>query len=161
MYVHRGPCRVFDQEELAVEAIYSGKINPGDVVVIRYEGPKGGPGMREMLTPTAAIVGMGLSHEVALVTDVRFSGGTSGAAIGHVSPEAAEGGPIALVEEGDIVSIDIPEGTITLEVDDEALAERKRQWKKTEKDIPQKSYLYRYSLMVSSAMSGAVFALKK
>jgi len=161
MYVHRGPCRVFDQEELAVEAIYSGKINPGDVVVIRYEGPKGGPGMREMLTPTAAIVGMGLSHEVALVTDGRFSGGTSGAAIGHVSPEAAEGGPIALVEEGDIVSIDIPEGTITLEVDDEALAERKRQWKKTEKDIPQKSYLYRYSLMVSSAMSGAVFALKK
>jgi dihydroxy-acid dehydratase len=161
MYVHRGPCRVFDQEEPAVEAIYSGKINPGDVVVIRYEGPKGGPGMREMLTPTAAIVGMGLSHEVALITDGRFSGGTSGAAIGHVSPEAAEGGPIGLIEEGDMVSINIPEGTITLEVEDNVLAERKKQWKIVEKNIPRKSYLYRYSRMVSSAMAGAVFDLEK
>ena len=110
MYRHRGPSRIFEREEEAVAAIYGGKIKPGDVVVIRYEGPKGGPGMREMLTATAAIVGMGLGLEVALITDGRFSGGTAGAAIGHVSPEAAEGGPIALVQEGDTISIDIPNG---------------------------------------------------
>ena len=157
MYVHRGPCRVFEQEEPAVEAIYSGRITPGDVVVIRYEGPKGGPGMREMLTATAAIVGMGLSLETALITDGRFSGGTAGAAVGHISPEAAEGGPIALIEEGDIVSIDIPEGVITLEVSDEELASRRARWRKPESRIPKSSYLHRYAKIVSSAMSGAVF----
>ncbi|GAF25130.1 dihydroxyacid dehydratase/phosphogluconate dehydratase [Moorella thermoacetica Y72] len=155
---HTGPARVFDQEEPAVAAIYGGKIKPGDVVVIRYEGPKGGPGMREMLTPTAAIVGMGLDKDVALVTDGRFSGATSGAAIGHVSPEAAEGGPIALVEEGDIIEIDIPAGKVTLHVSDEELARRKQKWVKPVKDyIKPGSYLDRYSKLVESAMAGAVF----
>jgi len=140
-----------------MEAIYGGKINPGDVVVIRYEGPKGGPGMREMLTATSAIVGMGLSLDVALITDGRFSGATAGAAVGHISPEAAEGGPIALIEEGDMVSIHIPEGTITLEVSDEELASRKKRWVRPVSKIDKRSYLSRYARFVSSAMSGAVF----
>lgn len=159
MLKHKGPARVFDQEELAVEAIYGGKINPGDVVVVRYEGPKGGPGMREMLMPTAAIVGMGLSKEVALITDGRFSGATAGAAIGHVSPEAAEGGPLALVQEGDFIEIDIPAGKLHLHVSDEELAHRRAAWvRPVRSDVKKGTYLYRYSKQVSSAMSGAVFA---
>lgn len=157
MYTHRGPSRIFEREEEAVAAIYGGKVKPGDVVVIRYEGPKGGPGMREMLTATAAIVGMGLGLEVALLTDGRFSGGTAGAAIGHISPEAAEGGPIALVQEGDIVSIDIPKGKVELEVDEDELQRRRERWTRRESRIPRGSYLRRYAKLVSSAMSGAVF----
>ncbi|UQZ90271.1 dihydroxy-acid dehydratase [Deltaproteobacteria bacterium Smac51] len=157
MHVHRGPARVFDQEEPAVAAIYGGRIKPGDVVVVRYEGPKGGPGMREMLTPTVAIVGMGLGKEVGLITDGRFSGATSGAAIGHISPEAADGGPLALVEEGDMISFDIPKGVLTLEVAEEELAKRRAAWKKPPSKMPKHSYLARYSKMVSSAMDGAVF----
>ena len=122
MMVHEGPARVFDSEEDAIQAIYAGKIVAGDVVVIRYEGPKGGPGMREMLNPTSAIAGMGLDKDVALITDGRFSGATRGASIGHVSPEAASGGPIGLVEEGDLIAIDIPAHSITLKVSDEELA---------------------------------------
>ena len=157
MHVHKGPARVFDQEEPAVAAIYGGKIKPGDVVVVRYEGPKGGPGMREMLTPTVAIVGMGLGSEVGLITDGRFSGATSGAAIGHISPEAADGGPLALVEEGDIISFDIPKGILTLEISDEELERRKSLWKKPPSKMPKHSYLARYSKLVASAMEGAVF----
>lgn len=157
MHKHRGPARVFDQEEPAVAAIYGGKINPGDVVVVRYEGPKGGPGMREMLTPTVAIVGMGLGREVGLITDGRFSGATSGAAIGHISPEAAEGGPLALVQEGDMISFDIPAGVLTLEIPEEEMAKRRAAWKKPPSRMPKHSYLARYSRMVASAMEGAVF----
>lgn len=157
MLKHRGPARVFDQEEPAVAAIYGGKINPGDIVVVRYEGPKGGPGMREMLTATAAIVGMGLDEQVGLITDGRFSGATSGAAIGHISPEAAEGGPIALIEEGDMISIDIPGGILTLEVSDEELTQRKAKWVKRTPNVQKGSYLDRYEKIVTSAMSGAVF----
>jgi len=157
MLTHRGPARVFEQEEPAVAAIYGGKIKPGDVVVVRYEGPKGGPGMREMLTPTAAIVGMGLGKEVALITDGRFSGATSGAAIGHVSPEAAEGGPLALVQDGDMISIDIPGGIITLEVSEEELVQRRANWTPPVSKAKPGSYLDRYSKQVLSAMSGAVF----
>ena len=157
MHVHRGPARVFDQEEPAVAAIYGGRIKPGDVVVVRYEGPKGGPGMREMLTPTVAIVGMGLGKEVGLITDGRFSGATSGAAIGHISPEAADGGPLAFVEEGDMISFDIPKGVLTLEISDEEMAERRAAWKRPAGKMPKHSYLARYSRMVSSAMDGAVF----
>lgn len=157
MYTHRGPSRIFEREEEAVAAIYGGMVKPGDVVVIRYEGPKGGPGMREMLTATAAIVGMGLGLEVALITDGRFSGGTAGAAIGHVSPEAAEGGPIALVQEGDIISIDIPQGKVELEVGEDELRKRRESWTRRESRIPRGSYLRRYAKLVSSAMSGAVF----
>ena len=160
IHVHRGPARVFDQEERAVEAIYGGKIKAGDVVVVRYEGPKGGPGMREMLTPTVAIVGTGLGREVGLITDGRFSGATSGAAIGHISPEAAEGGPIALIEEGDSIFFNIPEGILTLEVDDSILAERRARWKPPLSKIPAKSYLSRYAGLVYSAMEGAVFKTK-
>ncbi|MDR1486570.1 MAG: dihydroxy-acid dehydratase, partial [Deltaproteobacteria bacterium] len=160
IHVHRGPARVFDKEEQAVKAIYGGEINKGDVVVVRYEGPKGGPGMREMLTPTVAIVGTGLGREVGLITDGRFSGATSGAAIGHISPEAADGGPLALVEEGDSIFFDIPEGVLTLEVSDEELAKRRANWKPPKSGIPPKSYLARYSAMVSSAMEGAVFKIK-
>jgi dihydroxy-acid dehydratase len=159
--VHRGPARVFNQEEKAVKAIYGGEIKKGDVVVVRYEGPKGGPGMREMLTPTVAIVGTGLGKEVGLITDGRFSGGTSGAAIGHVSPEAAEGGPIALVEEGDSIYFNIPEGILTLEVPPEVLEKRRAGWKPPVFGLPRKSYLARYSAMVSSAMEGAVFKVKE
>ena len=156
MRKHRGPARVFESEEEACEAIFGGKINPGDVVVIRYEGPAGGPGMREMLTPTSAICGMGLDKSVALITDGRFSGATKGPAIGHVSPEAAAGGPIALVHEGDIIDIDIDEGTLTLEVSDEELDARRAAWVKPEPKY-QVGVLARYAKLVSSADKGAYF----
>ncbi len=155
MLVNEGRARVFDSEEAATEAILGGKIKGGDIVVIRYEGPKGGPGMREMLTPTSAIAGMGLDKEVALLTDGRFSGGTRGAAIGHISPEAAEGGPIALVQEGDRIRIDIPGKTLTLLVDDAELARRKAAWRPPEPKI-RHGYAARYSRMVSSGSKGAV-----
>jgi len=156
MLVSKGTARVFDSEEAAVADIMAGAIKSGDVVVIRYEGPKGGPGMREMLTPTSAIVGMGLGKSVALITDGRFSGGTQGAAIGHVSPEAAEGGMIGLVKDGDMIEIDIPGRSIRLQVGDAELAERKKNWVKPEPRI-KTGYAYRYSLMVTSASTGAVF----
>ncbi|MBR1764068.1 MAG: dihydroxy-acid dehydratase [Ruminococcus sp.] len=155
MLVHEGPARVYECEEDAIAAIRSGKINPGDVVVIRYEGPKGGPGMREMLNPTSAIAGMGLGSSVALITDGRFSGATRGASIGHVSPEAAVGGPIALVEEGDIISINIPENTINVKVSDEELAARRAKWQPREPRI-KTGYLARYASLVTSANTGAV-----
>ena len=155
MLVHRGPARVFDSEEEAIKVIYEGGIKAGDVVVIRYEGPAGGPGMREMLSPTSAIAGAGLDKDVALITDGRFSGATRGAAIGHISPEAAKGGTIAYVRDGDIISINIPDYSITLEVSDEELAERKKTMPiKTKEDIT--GYLRRYSQMVSSADKGAI-----
>lgn len=146
--------RVFDGEEAAVEAILSGKINKGDCVVIRYEGPKGGPGMREMLTPTSALAGMGLDKDVALITDGRFSGGTRGAAIGHVSPEACEGGPIALIKEGDTINVDIINGTLDMEVDDKELAERAKELSIKTPEV--EGYLKKYSRMVSSASTGAI-----
>ena len=155
MMVHEGPARVFDCEEDAIEAILGGKIVAGDVVVIRYEGPKGGPGMREMLNPTSAIAGMGLGSTVALITDGRFSGASRGASIGHVSPEAAVGGPIALVEEGDIIKINIPECKLDLAVSDEELAARKAKWQPREPKI-NTGYLKRYAALVSSANRGAV-----
>lgn len=155
MLVHKGPARVFNSEEDSIKAIMSGKIKKGDVVVIRYEGPKGGPGMREMLSPTSAIAGMGLDKDVALITDGRFSGATRGAAIGHIAPEAAEGGLIALVEEGDIISINIPKGTLTLEVSCEEISSRKERLKDFEPKIKE-GYLYRYSKLVSSASEGAI-----
>ena len=154
-----GPARVFDCEEDAIEAIKGGDIKPGDVVVIRYEGPKGGPGMREMLNPTSAIAGMGLGSSVALITDGRFSGASRGASIGHVSPEAAVGGPIALIEEGDIIKIDIPANTINVDVSDEVLAERKAKWQPREPRVT-KGYLARYAKMVTSADKGAVLEIK-
>lgn len=154
MQVNKGTARVFDSEEEAISAILGGKIKGGDIVVIRYEGPKGGPGMREMLMPTATIAGMGLDKEVALLTDGRFSGATRGASIGHCSPEAQEGGPIALVEDGDIISIDMTKYKIELEVSDEELAKRKAMWKPKEK--PLTGYLKRYARMVKSASTGAV-----
>ena len=146
---------MFNSEEEAIEAIYASKIKPGDVVVIRYEGPKGGPGMREMLSPTSAICGMGLDKEVALITDGRFSGATRGAAIGHVSPEAASGGLIGLVEEGDIISINIPEGKLELKVDDATLAKRREAWVCPPPNVT-KGYLARYAKLVSSANKGAI-----
>lgn len=155
MLKHEGPARVFESEEEAVEAIFGGKIKPGDVVVIRYEGPKGGPGMREMLTPTSAVAGMGLDKQVALITDGRFSGATRGASIGHVSPEAAEGGTIALVKEGDLIAIDIENCTLELLVPEEELAQRKDQWQAPEPKI-KTGYLARYSKLVTSASTGAV-----
>ena len=155
MMVHEGPARVFNSEEEAIEAIYAGKIRAGDVVVIRYEGPRGGPGMREMLNPTSAIAGMGLDRDVALITDGRFSGATRGASIGHVSPEAASGGPIGLVEEGDLIAIDIPAHTIALKVSDEELSRRKAAWVCPEPRI-KTGYLARYARLVSSADRGAV-----
>lgn len=155
MLKHSGPAKVFDSEEAAMSAIMSGKITAGDVVVIRYEGPKGGPGMREMLSPTSAIAGMGLIESVALVTDGRFSGGTRGPCIGHVSPEAQEGGPIALVKEGDIIGIDIPARKLDLKVSEEELAKRKATFKPPEKKIT--GYLARYRKYVSSASKGAIF----
>ena len=155
MMVHEGPARVFDSEDDAIAAIYDKQINPGDVVVIRYEGPKGGPGMREMLNPTSAIVGMGLGSSVALITDGRFSGATRGASIGHVSPEAASGGPIGLVEEGDTIFIDIPNNVIELKVDEATLAARKAAWVCPEPKI-KTGYLARYARMVSSADKGAI-----
>ena len=155
MLVHTGPARVFDLEEDAIAAILSKKIVKGDVVVIRYEGPKGGPGMREMLSPTSAIAGMGLDKYVALITDGRFSGATKGAAIGHISPEAAEGGVIGLVEEGDIISIDIPKGKLELLVDDEVLEERRKNFKPLPPKVTE-GYLSRYAKLVSSASTGAI-----
>ena len=155
MMVHEGPARVFDSEDEAIAAIYAKKINAGDVVVIRYEGPKGGPGMREMLNPTSAICGMGLGESVALLTDGRFSGATRGASIGHVSPEAAAGGTIALVEEGDLISIDIPNCKITLHVSDEELARRKAAWVCPEPKV-KTGYLARYAKLVTSADKGAI-----
>lgn len=155
MMHHSGKARVFDCEEDALNAIYDGKINAGEVVIIRYEGPKGGPGMREMLNPTSAIMGSGLGNSVALITDGRFSGATRGAAIGHVSPEAAVGGNIALVEEGDIVEIDIPANTINVLVSDEVLEERRKNWKPREPRITT-GYLSRYAKLVSSGCTGAV-----
>jgi dihydroxy-acid dehydratase len=155
MLVNEGTARVFDSEETATEAILGGKIKAGDIVVIRYEGPRGGPGMREMLTPTSAIAGMGLDKDVALLTDGRFSGGTRGAAIGHISPEAADGGPIALVQDGDRIKIDIPAKTLTLLVDEAELAKRKANWKAPEPKIKH-GYLARYSRVVSSGSKGAV-----
>ena len=155
MMVHEGPARVFDCEDDAIAAIYAGKIVAGDVVVIRYEGPKGGPGMREMLNPTSAIAGMGLDKDVALITDGRFSGATRGASIGHVCPEAAQRGPIGLVEEGDIISIDIPNCSIELKVDEATLAARKAKWVCPEPRI-KTGYLARYAKLVTSAARGAV-----
>ena len=159
MLVHEGPARVFDCEEDAIAAIKGGKIVAGDVVVIRYEGPKGGPGMREMLNPTSAIAGMGLGASVALITDGRFSGASRGASIGHVSPEAAVGGPIALIEEGDIIKINIPANTIDVDVSDEVLAERKAKWQPREPKVT-KGYLARYAKMVTSADKGAVLEVQ-
>ncbi|TWI72253.1 dihydroxyacid dehydratase [Desulfobotulus alkaliphilus] len=155
MMVHEGPARVYNSEEAASAAIMAGEIRKGDVVVIRYEGPKGGPGMREMLTPTSTIAGMGLDGDVALITDGRFSGGTRGAAIGHVSPEASSGGPIAFVEEGDIISINIREKSIALKVEDAVLEKRKASWTPPAAKIT-KGYMARYSQRVSSASRGAV-----
>lgn len=155
MMKHQGPARVFNSEEEAIAVIYAGGIHPGDVVVIRYEGPKGGPGMREMLNPTSAICGMGLGESVALITDGRFSGATRGASIGHVSPEAASGGIIGLVEEGDIIAIDIPAHSITLHVSDETLAVRREKWVCPEPRI-KTGYLARYAKLVSSADKGAI-----
>ena len=160
MMVHEGPARVFDCEEDAIAAIKGGKIVPGDVVVIRYEGPNGGPGMREMLNPTSAIAGMGLGSSVALITDGRFSGASRGASIGHVSPEAAVGGPIALVEEGDIISINIPENRLDMKVSDEVLAERRAKWQPREPKVTT-GYLARYREMVTSGNRGAVLEIKK
>jgi len=155
MLIHKGPARVFDSEEDSIAAIYSGSIVKGDVVVIRYEGPKGGPGMREMLSPTSAIAGMGLDSDVALITDGRFSGATRGASIGHISPEAAECGLIALVEEGDLISINIPEGKINLLVDDAIIDMRRVLWKPVEPKI-KTGWLARYAKLVTSAGKGAV-----
>ena len=160
MLVHQGPARVFDCEEDAIDAIKGGKIVAGDVVVIRYEGPKGGPGMREMLNPTSAIAGMGLSSSVALITDGRFSGASRGASIGHVSPEAAVGGPIALVEEGDTISINIPENKLELLVSDEVLAERRAKWQPREPKVTT-GYLSRYREMVTSGNRGAVLEIQR
>lgn len=157
MMTHSGKARVFDCEEDALNAIYGGQINAGEVVVIRYEGPKGGPGMREMLNPTSAIMGSGLGHCVALITDGRFSGATRGAAIGHVSPEAAVGGPIALIEEGDIITIDIPNNAISVDVSDEELARRRAQWQPRQPRVTT-GYLSRYAKQVSSGMKGAVLS---
>ncbi|MEE0141666.1 MAG: dihydroxy-acid dehydratase [Coprococcus sp.] len=155
MMVHEGPARVFDCEEDAIAAIKGGKIVPGDVVVIRYEGPKGGPGMREMLNPTSAIAGMGLGSSVALITDGRFSGASRGASIGHVSPEAALGGNIALVEEGDIIKINIPENTLNVDVSDEVLAERRAKWQPREPKVTT-GYLARYAALVTDSSKGAI-----
>lgn len=155
MLCHSGPARVFDSEDEAIKAIYGGKINKGDVVIIRYEGPKGGPGMREMLGPTSAIAGMGLDKDVALITDGRFSGASRGASIGHVSPEAAVGGPIAAVRDGDIITINIPEGKLDVNLTQQEIEERMKAWKAPEPRI-KKGYLARYAKLVSSADKGAI-----
>ncbi|MBN2286867.1 MAG: dihydroxy-acid dehydratase [Tissierellales bacterium] len=157
MMSHKGPARIFDSEEEAYAAILAKKIKSGDVVVIRYEGPKGGPGMREMLNPTAAICGMGLEKSVALITDGRFSGGTRGPCIGHISPEAMVGGPIGLLEEGDIIHIDLPNRIIEVELSDEELATRKEKWIKPPTKAEPGTYLHRYSKLVTSANTGAIF----
>lgn len=158
MMVHEGPARVFDCEEDAIAAIKGGRIVAGDVVVIRYEGPKGGPGMREMLNPTSAIAGMGLGSSVALITDGRFSGASRGASIGHVSPEAAVGGPIALVEEGDIISIDIPGLKLEVRISEEEMAARKAKWQPRPPKVTT-GYLARYEKMVTSGNRGAILEL--
>lgn len=155
MLRHTGPARVYDSEEPAMQAILDGKIKPGDVVVIRYEGPKGGPGMREMLSPTSALVGIGRDRDVALLTDGRFSGGSKGAAIGHISPEAAEGGPIAVIREGDRIEIDIPGKKLNLLISDEELKARLARWKPMKREL--KGYLKRYAALVRSAHTGATF----
>ena len=155
MLKNEGKARVFDSEDEASRAIFGGQVKPGDVLVIRYEGPKGGPGMREMLGPTSALAGMGLDKGVALITDGRFSGATRGAAIGHVSPEAAQGGTIALICDGDLISIDIPNGTIELKVDEKTLQERKARFRAPEPKV-KTGWLLRYQKMVSSAGQGAV-----
>lgn len=156
MMVHKGPAKVYNSEEECVEALLSGKVEKGDVVVVRYEGPKGGPGMREMLTPTSVIAGMGLDSSVALITDGRFSGASRGASIGHISPEAAAGGLIGIVEEGDIISIDIPNNKLELLVDEETIVERRAKFVPLEKPVPD-GYLKRYRKMVTSANTGAIF----
>ena len=158
MLQRRGIARVFDYEEKAVDAILGGEIKSGDIVVVRYEGPRGGPGMREMLAPTSAIVGMGLGESVALITDGRFSGVTRGAAIGHISPEAAEGGPLSLVQEGDSIFIDVPNKTLTLEVEEEEMARRKDNWSAPALKVKE-GYLYRYAKMVTSASTGAILKI--
>jgi len=155
MWKFEGTARVFDHEEPAVKAIYGGEIKPGDVLVIRYEGPKGGPGMREMLVATSAIVGIGMGEQVALITDGRFSGASRGPCIGHISPEAAAGGPIALIDDGDKISIDIPNRKLELEVTEKTLTERKKKWTPPEPTV-KKGYLVRYSALVTSADKGAV-----
>lgn len=160
MLEHTGPAVVFEKEEEAVKAIFAGEVKAGDVVIIRNEGPAGGPGMREMLTPTSAIIGMGLGDSVALITDGRFSGATRGAAIGHVSPEANAGGPIAYIKDGDIIKIDINKGVLELDVTDEEMEKRKKEIEIVQPDIDKKSYLYRYSKLVGSAMSGAIFEVE-
>lgn len=156
MLKHSGPARVFNSEDEAFAAITANEINPGDVVVIRYEGPKGGPGMKEMLSPTAALIGAGLGKEVALLTDGRFSGGTAGACIGHISPEAAEGGPLGLVEEGDIIDIDIPGRSLSVRLTDDELEARKAKRKTPARDLIANSYLRRYAYLVTSSSTGAV-----
>ena len=156
MMVHTGPARVFDCEEDASAAITNGKIHAGDVVVIRYEGPKGGPGMREMLSPTSLLVGMGLDNSVALLTDGRFSGASRGAAIGHISPEAAAGGALALIEEGDIIHINIPERSLNVELEEAVLAERRARWQPKPQELT--GYIKRYAQHVTSGSKGAVFA---
>ncbi len=156
MWKHKGPARVFDTEEEAQDAIFSGKITKGDVIVIRYEGPKGGPGMREMLIVTSALVGIGLDKDVAIITDGRFSGATRGPAIGHISPEAAEGGPIALLEDGDIIELDIYKKTLKVDLEEDELARRKEAWREPAPKAT-KGYLYYYSKLASSAAEGAVF----
>jgi len=158
MRYRQGIARVFDSEEDAVDAILGGRIRPGDIVVVRYEGPKGGPGMREMLAATSAIVGVGLGEDVALITDGRFSGVTRGAAIGHISPEAAEGGLLALVHEGDAILIDIPNRSLTLQVADEEIARRRADWTPPAPKV-QEGYLYRYAKMVTSASTGAILRI--
>ena len=160
MMVHEGPARVFECEEDAIAAILGGKIQAGDVVVIRYEGPKGGPGMREMLNPTSAIAGMGLGSSVALITDGRFSGASRGASIGHISPEAAVGGPIALVQEGDIISINIPEHSLSLKISDEEMAKRRAAWQPRQPKVTT-GYLARYAAMVTSGNRGAVLEVPR
>lgn len=159
MLVHKGPARVFESEEETMVALENNQINKGDVIIIRYEGPKGGPGMREMLTPTAMVAGLGLDKDVALITDGRFSGATRGASIGHVSPEAAEGGPIAIVQEGDIISIDIPNCTLNVEIGPDEIASRLAKWQAPEAKI-KSGYMARYARMVTSASTGAVLKLK-
>ena len=160
MLTRKGRARVFESESSAADAIFEGRIVPGDVVVIRYEGPKGGPGMQEMLTPTAAIMGRGLGKDVALITDGRFSGGSQGAAIGHISPEAAVGGPVALIEEGDEILIDIPNKKLELLVDEAVIAQRRAKWSPPEPRIAD-GYLARYAQLVTSGSTGAILATKK
>jgi dihydroxy-acid dehydratase len=158
MMVHEGPARVFDREEDCTNSLLKGGIKPGDVIVIRYEGPKGGPGMKEMLTPTATLAGLGLDNTVALITDGRFSGASRGASIGHISPEAAAGGLIGLVEENDLISIDIPANKLELKVDPKVLEARKAKWRPLEKPVPR-GCLSRYRQLVTSANTGAILSI--